>query len=251
MLTRLVIGAVLAAVVAPCAERATVNEDSAPVYSHQRSNQNELVRSLKRGDAVLIDFSIASEGGAWCAVSGPDGRISLGYMLCGHLKRETADEKRHNWRAPRPESIQKPAASPKPPRAPLSMVEEVGDDYYRPARNWAGAFRFSAEQQRAAEGLAGKLGVSACRQQFETHYRTYEAVYTSKDPARERVQTMVQDLNRFLHPCLLKMVELLEQYPGLMTPEQKSNKQLFANFQKQVFDMRRGLTSPDMLPAIR
>jgi hypothetical protein len=255
---------VLAAGAAAPAERATVNEESASVYSQQRRSPDEIVKSLKRGDAVAIRFSIASGDGEWCAVSEPDGSTPLGYMLCRHLRREPA-------RAETFVSIPPSAAPPNAPNAPAvsgraapvqrDPAAAAGEDYARPIRYWATLFHFTAEQQATVDGLADSTGVTDCRRQYEAHYRTYapelalaETNLVPRQPSpayQQRIQNMVRDLNRFLYPCELKMLGLLERYPGLMTPEQQSNAPLLAAFKKQLADQRRVLTSPDMYPGIR
>ena len=256
--------ALLAAGAAAAEQLATVNEETAPVYSHQQRSEDEIVKSLKRGDVVSIEFSIAGEGGEWCAVSEPDGRTRLGYMLCRHLRRDPVREERVIPVSPQAaptNAPNAPAVSGQGSPARLDLAAEIVEDYMRPIRSWATTFHFTAEQQAKVDDLANRTGVTDCRRRVEAHARTYErelamglAPYLPRQstPAeQQRVRSMVQDLNRFLYPCQVKMLELLERFPGLMTPEQQSNAQVLAIFRKQLADQRRGLTSPDMSHKIR
>lgn len=55
---------------------------------------------------------------------------------------------------------------------------------------------------------------------------------------------MVQDFNQFFGPCALDMVSVLEQLPGLMTPDQRRAKaQLLASFNKLVAMQRSAPTA--------
>jgi hypothetical protein len=256
--------ALLAVGAAAAGQLATVNEETAPVYSRQQLSEEKVVKSLKRGDVVSIEFSIAGEGGEWCAVSERDGRTRLGYMLCRHLRRDPV-------RAERVIPVSPQAAPSNAPNAPavsgqrspakLDLAALIVEDYMRPIRGWATTFHFTAEQQAEVDDLANRTGVTECRRKYEAHARTYErelamgmAPYLPKQitPAeQQQIRGMVQDLNRFLYPCQVKMLELLERFPGLMTPEQQSNAQAMAIFRKQLADQRRGLTAPDMSDNIR
>lgn len=62
---------------------ATVNEDSAPVYS-ETSSSSAVLKRLTRGVALTIDYSVVTGEGEWCALAAPD----RGYVLCASLKRD-------------------------------------------------------------------------------------------------------------------------------------------------------------------
>lgn len=256
---------VLLALTAAAADRlATVIAESAPVYSNPRRSEDEIVKSLKRGDRVSVQLSLTTEDGEWCAVSEPDQRTRLGFLPCRYLRRETAPKEEFIALPPQtatPDNTKTPAVPERVPPVPRDPATRAGEDYMRPIRYWETSFRFTAEQQAAVNSLAGSTGVTNCRRQYEAHYRAYapelalaQLPIEPRNPTpayQQRVESMVRDLNRFLYPCQMKILELLERFPALMTPEQRSNSELLASFQKQLADQRRVLTSPDMYRGIR
>ena len=98
---------------------ATVKVESAPVYSERRASA-EVVRSLQKGDTVVVELSLAGEDGEWCSVREPDQKTTLGYMRCENLEREPRRQ---------PVII---AAEPAAPRDTPQMPDAAGP---RPARS--------------------------------------------------------------------------------------------------------------------
>ncbi len=245
---------------------ATVTAEPAPVYTYQQRSERDIVKSLKLGDMVSIEFSIVGPGGEWCAVREPHGNSRLGYMLCSQLRRDPVRQEKMVAVPPPP-----PANAPSAPMVSgqsgqrvavqPDLVTEIVDDYMRPPRIWSATFHFTPQQQAEVDALADRTGVTECRRQFEAHARKYESElalgrgpYLPREitPALEqRTRAMVQELNLFLYPCMVKMADLLEGFPALMTAEQQANTQAFDAVRKQIADMRRALTSPDVSPTIR
>jgi hypothetical protein len=78
-----------------CAQRATVKGESAPVYSHLRISKDEIIKSLKRGDEVFVEFTSSSSEGEWCNIAKTSVTVA-GYMLCADLKLERVVERSIN-----------------------------------------------------------------------------------------------------------------------------------------------------------
>ena len=141
--------------------RATVKTEAAPVYSHQRSSPNEIVTTLKRGDAVSVQLTVSSSEGNWCEVTGFAGSGTSGFMRCADLQREPAVRQppaTYIAPAPPPTAAGKPPAVAHRPRpAPLSVVETAVREYLYPVQRWADAFDFTTDQQTALTELAGRV----------------------------------------------------------------------------------------------
>ncbi len=240
------------------ADRATVKADATKVYSHQRASAEEVVTTLKRGDAVSVDLTFSSAEGNWCEVTAPGG--IRGFMRSADLEREPAGAKATFTYVPntppspaggKPSAAASAVASPAQP-APRSLAQVAGDEYLRPIQHWMRAFGFTADQQAAVAKLAGRAGVTVCRDRIEAHIREYEPELTDPAgaPPRQRLEQMARDFNQFAHPCMMKQLELLESLPSMMTPGQQADKQLLASFKKDLARQRQILTSPDTYPGI-
>ena len=243
--------------------QATVKVESAAVYS-QRSASSKVVRSLKKGDAVIVELALAGDDGEWCSVREPDQKISLGYMRCETLAREPRPQPVVVAPAPAAPRATQQAAAPGggTSRAPSDWGARRGEDYMASLRYWTGwppptggplrsnnnMFDFTAEQQAQVEDLANRMGVTGCRQQIETTFRKYarELTRPSLHPTpgeKQRVEQMTKEINRFAYPCEVKRLDLLERLPDLMTPEQKKeNAKTLASFQADLAKDRKVLS---------
>lgn len=65
---------------------ATVLED-APVYRGMKAN-GPVVASVKKGEAVRIDYEFKNAEGSWCNVRRNGQETELGYVICKTLRRE-------------------------------------------------------------------------------------------------------------------------------------------------------------------
>jgi len=82
----LVLGALVYSVLTaevPAGTRATVNVESMAVYA-ETSTSSAVVKKLRKGDALVIDYSVVTGEGEWCGISGS----SRGYVMCHDLLRE-------------------------------------------------------------------------------------------------------------------------------------------------------------------
>lgn len=68
------------------AGQSTVKEDSVTLYSGM-SSSSDVVKTLKKGDAVTVDFSIATPEGSWCSVVEEGRQEPSGYVPCRVLDR--------------------------------------------------------------------------------------------------------------------------------------------------------------------
>ncbi len=66
---------------------ATVKADSLNVYSDMRTS-SAVVMSLKKGDAVVLDFEFKAAAEKWCGVKLPAASARLGYVQCEGLERK-------------------------------------------------------------------------------------------------------------------------------------------------------------------
>jgi predicted negative regulator of RcsB-dependent stress response len=67
------------------AGKATVKAATLPVYS-EMDPTSDVVRTLKKGDALVVNLEIANATGDWCSVSLPGASATLGYVSCGALE---------------------------------------------------------------------------------------------------------------------------------------------------------------------
>ncbi|HVB99328.1 MAG TPA: hypothetical protein VNJ12_08380 [Candidatus Dormibacteraeota bacterium] len=63
---------------------ATVKSDTVAVHS-QMDGSSPVVQTLKKGEALFMDFQIAGSTGDWCGVRLPGQSADLGYVDCGSL----------------------------------------------------------------------------------------------------------------------------------------------------------------------
>lgn len=79
---------------APVAPNATVKADALVVYSEMRSS-SAVVSSLKKGDAVVVDFEFKTSAEKWCRVKLASQKARLGYVQCAGLDRKQEPASAH------------------------------------------------------------------------------------------------------------------------------------------------------------
>jgi hypothetical protein len=67
--------------------RAVVKTDFLAVYSNM-TKESAVVKFLKKGEVVTIEFEIEGEKGAWCVIAEQGETTPSGYVQCRHLVRE-------------------------------------------------------------------------------------------------------------------------------------------------------------------
>ena len=65
--------------------KATVKSATLTVYSDM-DPMSDVVRTVKKGDALTVNLEIANSTGDWCSVSLPGQGATLGYVDCGGLQ---------------------------------------------------------------------------------------------------------------------------------------------------------------------
>jgi tetratricopeptide (TPR) repeat protein len=100
---------------APTAD-ATVNADALAVHA-ETNESSGVVRSLKKGDAILLGIEVQTSSGTWCSIRLPDHTERLGYVPCDGLERKP---------------VAAPSASPFPTRA-SGDTTLIGANSSRPA----------------------------------------------------------------------------------------------------------------------
>jgi len=205
------------------AGRAIVNKGSSLVYS-EMSTERKVVKTLKRGDAVVIDMSISGADGEWCRIREENQKISLGWVRCKLLDREQ-ETKLSGVISQTPE-VAAPAL-----RSTGGGDERLAEsNYMRNAWNIANLLEFNADQWERLPELAERTGVSRCIAEMEAAYVRY-GLPTTK-PEVDKVP--MDDLKKFVPPaamtrelmpsrrrCDLSELNLSEQVLDLATPEQR------------------------------
>ncbi|HYM09879.1 MAG TPA: hypothetical protein VEU62_04060 [Bryobacterales bacterium] len=260
---------VLALVLLPLGARAagngaTVKAESAPVYA-DRSPGAALVKTLQKGDAVEVGVAFAGADGEWCTVREVGQKPILGYVRCEQLEREQKPQPLLIApEAPQPAAPGSRAmpAPPDPAAMPGHFLHELWLWTGWPGRAggsrrvFNNLFGFTPQQQAQVESLSSQMGVTGCTERMEAFNRDYgrELTHPSLNPTpleKQRLEEMRRDFNRFAYPCMMKMQELMEQLPRLMTPEQQQTNDMVLNqYRKDLAERRRVLTSPDTFHGI-
>jgi hypothetical protein len=68
------------------AGRATVISDSLDVFS-RTSSKSEVLKKLRKGDSVTVEFELEGTEGAWCGLLKEGGTTISGYAQCRYLER--------------------------------------------------------------------------------------------------------------------------------------------------------------------
>jgi hypothetical protein len=204
--------------------RAVVKSDSSPVYS-KMSTASEVVKTLKRGDAVVVEISISGYDGEWCRIREESRTTGLGYIRCGLLDREQPI----NPAIVIPQSPQQ--AAPAAPSTAGGDESIVVSTYMRNAWNFAEVLDFSVNQRERLPELAERTGVNQCIQEMEAAYRRH-GLPTTKGAADKLTEDDIKRLQpnqiamaREVMPshrrCNLSELRLSEQVLDLATPEQR------------------------------
>ncbi len=108
--------------------RATVNTDSLTVFS-RTSSRSEIVKNLRKGDVVNVEFELEGTEGAWCSII-EEGQTSIsGYVQCQYLERQIQQKK--SWTSlgssgPKESNTGIPSRSGKPsPSAKLRPYSDI------------------------------------------------------------------------------------------------------------------------------
>jgi hypothetical protein len=72
--------------------RSSVVSDSLTVFSRTSSNST-IVKNLKMGDVVTVEYEIEGAEGAWCGITEEGQTTVSGYVQCKYLKRQILQKK--------------------------------------------------------------------------------------------------------------------------------------------------------------
>lgn len=72
--------------------RSTVLSDSLTVFS-RTSSDSTIVKNLKKGDVVTIEYEIEGADGAWCGIMEEGQATISGYVQCQDLERQSLPKK--------------------------------------------------------------------------------------------------------------------------------------------------------------
>jgi hypothetical protein len=100
--------------------RAVVKTDFLAVYSSM-TKESAVVKFLKKGEVVTIEFEIEGEKGAWCVITEQGDTFPTGHVQCRHLEREEPP-------GPIWEKVEKPTAVEPPPEEPTPVPPEDGSE---------------------------------------------------------------------------------------------------------------------------
>jgi hypothetical protein len=99
--------------------RATVISDSLTVFLRM-SPASEIVKKLKKGDVVTVEYEIEGAGGAWCGIKEEGQTMISGYVRCQYLELQVLQKK--SWESFDPsvteESATGKTAPPQPQEKP-------------------------------------------------------------------------------------------------------------------------------------
>jgi len=207
-----------------------VKSESLPVHQ-SASASSAVVKTLKQGDEVVLDMSIAGADKAqWCMIREDNQADLLGYVPCNTLERS----------APRPaygaatKTGKQPVAAKAAPKAAPKGDWDPTQARTAGETRWLGygtliaeTFKFTQEQKLQMGQLAIKNGMPACAQNSDSYFSkgVNPPDLTNTSP---------------ITPCHWYAQYYAEQVFALVTPEQKAARQASYNtFSKEVASNRR------------
>lgn len=167
----------LASIAGAAASQATVTPDSLSVFCRMDST-SDVVKTLKKGNAVVVEMSIRGEDGEWCSIREPDRTARLGYVRCESLTRPPKPKPPEP--APQPAAPAQAAPSPRAPGGGLLDRWErrqitFGElRWLGEAMNYALVFRFSQQQKVRVVQLARETGILSCAGETDSYTRKGE-----------------------------------------------------------------------------
>lgn len=214
----------------------TVKSESLPVYS-KTDTSSTIVQTLKKGDVVVIEFSILGEDKIeWCSIHKPAQNTTSGYVRCESLARPPATK-------PVAVPVQ---ATPAQPTVPGAGQQAAPPGYWEPghketlgesrylgyARILATNFGFSQDQKDQSLRIADQIGLLACIEETDRYARKGLTPPGLLSTPRSHRTTR----------CDWIFQTFIEQVFALVTPEQQaSHRAAYAQFREDVASHRRAL----------
>ncbi len=199
----------------------TVKSESLFVHS-QMSSESGVVKTLKRGDKVKVDFDLSSGPEEWCSIIETGQTKALGFAECKELDRPPSRSEASR-RIPSVETNEK--AAERDLRQRTSKVIPTGEYQQLLLRRfdiefWEARLKFSESQKDQVRELATEAGVGCVRDIAEV-YRQYGVWdFMSLAFALQNAQFQ-RALDRSVPPCAPKFARFWKDFPTLMTPQQR------------------------------
>ncbi len=214
------LGICLSAEEHPPVRVATVKSESLPVHS-QMSSGSRVIKSLKRGDKVTVDFDISTGPEEWCSVVEAGQTKPLGFVQCKNLDRPPTRRS-----ATRPilteDATDKTEGSGQKQqntlKAPAGDYQKLMHGYN--PEFWQSRLNFSDSQREQVGELAVKSGMVCVRDLAALYRRSGVWDFMSLAFALGSSQ-FATSLDSYFSACLPKFVQFWTDFPSLMTPEQR------------------------------
>ncbi len=108
------------------AERAIVKNDSLAVHSRM-SDDSGVVKKLKKGDAVTVEFEVGGGEEEWCGIREEAQTALLGYVRCSSLERDSAQKAKWKNIGTKVISVQKHSRKEKAISSPEKKLRPYSD----------------------------------------------------------------------------------------------------------------------------
>ncbi len=169
-----------------------VSVDSAEVHS-QMSRTSPIVKTLKRGDAVVVELSLEGAGENWCSISEQATSRTLGYIPCAQIEMQKPDSAAWQRAEQAPRGAAAAQGVGKPPAGdPLAEILKVCPALKNPtpqrfadflqgaacaAMLQGGSPRlYTPAQLNRIQAIAERTGAQACYEQLIAGYRARGAI---------------------------------------------------------------------------
>jgi hypothetical protein len=183
-----------------------------------------VVKSLKRGDTVSVEFDLATGSEHWCQVREARETKPVGFVLCGQLDRPPAPPP--SWRTELPVTAeaapqQRGDAQGKGPAKTIPTRE-----YHRLLLNqfnpefWQDRLNFSPSQRKEARSLAVSTGTEYCVAKVARIFRVYQIFDLMSLAFAGESRDFAREVEGNMAGCLPGFKEFWKQFFSLMTPEQ-------------------------------
>jgi hypothetical protein len=208
--------AIAAASVPPSSDGSRVTAAEAEVFETP-SAASQVLRTLTKGEVVVVDFRVDGEQGKWCALRSPAAGQRGGYVPCSRLEDPGVESAFANYRPSVPEPSVKRASAPavrrtEPPPAPEA---------------WSSALGMAGNQRQRAVSLLQTTGVAGCRNTVSQQLRsigvwdTQSLTAWMKRPNDNIKSIQAAQVGEALAPCVPRYRAFWSEFDGLLTAEQR------------------------------
>jgi hypothetical protein len=211
----------------------TIKAGSAEVYS-QMSRTSPVVKTLKRGDAVAIELSLAGADETWCSIAESGAGRTLGYVPCSQL--EIPQPASAGW-----EKAQEPtgpalARPPVKPADPLAGIFELCPALKNPTPKRFADFLqgaacasmlqggrptlYTPAQLSRMQAIADRTGAQACYEHLIAAYKANGAIDANGRVAdRTRLSATAQRLFQDHPECTARVTAFGREVLSVTDPK--------------------------------